>query len=230
MNCPACSGKMTEQDFGGVFVDVCHDECKGLWFDWLELAKLDEKDEGFGNALVDALESPRANDADRGKINCPKCHMPMQKHRFKKSRSVNVDECYSCGGFFLDSGELLLIRDGYMTDEEHAAYIQELLDGIPGLKEYQEDLERRYVRAKAALKMTRFIRPSYLVPKFITHTTPPEEISLVLNQKLKEFLRDENLIKTPEMRKYLDRYIIQLATAEKLTPEQKALKEELDIH
>lgn len=227
MNCPACSKKMTEQDFGGVFIDVCRDGCKGLWFDWLELTKLDEKNEGFGDALAEALTSPRINDSTRGQLKCPKCGVPMREHLFKKSRAVNVDECYNCGGFFLDSGELFLIREGYMTDAEHAAYIQELLDGIPGLKEYEKDLEKRYVRAKAALKATRFIRPSYLVPTFITHKTPAEDIPLTVKTKLKQFLRDENSIRSPEMRAYLDRYVVMLETSDKLSPELKALKEEL---
>jgi hypothetical protein len=47
MNCPVCSKAMVEKDFGGVRVDVCQDGCKGIWFDWMELIKLDEQNEGL---------------------------------------------------------------------------------------------------------------------------------------------------------------------------------------
>src|SRR5437868_4029401 len=105
MNCPVCKTTMPERDFGGVKVNVC-DGCKGIWFDWFELAKLDEKNEGVGQALQDALHSSRVNDENRGPIPCPKCNLPMHRHQFKYDKEINVDECYNCGGFFLDSGEL----------------------------------------------------------------------------------------------------------------------------
>ena len=104
MNCPVCQGQMTEQDFGGVMVDVCKDGCKGVWFDWNELIKLDESNEGLGKALQEALNHARNNDADRGQIPCPKCRIPMHIHRYQSAKEVNVDECYQCGGFFHDSG------------------------------------------------------------------------------------------------------------------------------
>jgi len=80
MRCPVCQEEMVEQDFGGVKVDICKDGCKGIWFDWSELSKLDEENEGFGNALKEALDYPRANDEDRGQINCPKCGIPLHAH------------------------------------------------------------------------------------------------------------------------------------------------------
>ena len=77
MKCPVCNTEMVEEDFGGVKVDVCKDGCKGLWFDWVELIKLDEKNEGFGNALNEALNCSVRYE-HRGKINCPSffCQAP----------------------------------------------------------------------------------------------------------------------------------------------------------
>ena len=52
----------TEEDFGGVKVQVCRDGCKGIWFDWGELAKLDEKNEGVrgpaGSPRLPACQRP----------------------------------------------------------------------------------------------------------------------------------------------------------------------------
>src|SRR6185312_14840058 len=118
MKCPVCQKNMSEQDFGGVKVDVCRDGCKGIWFDCFELSKLDEKNEGVGNALQEALHYPRVNDENRGNLTCPKCEKSMHRHLYKSDKEVNVDECYNCGGFFLDSGELTEIREHHMSEQE----------------------------------------------------------------------------------------------------------------
>lgn len=126
MNCPACGLSMVEEDFGGILVDVCKNGCKGIWFDWGELKELNENHEGVGRALEEALKSPRKNNTDRGPLNCPKCGIKMREHKYKNAKEVNVDECYACGGFFLDSGELKQIRDGYMNEQEREMYVQKL--------------------------------------------------------------------------------------------------------
>ncbi|MEW6201640.1 MAG: zf-TFIIB domain-containing protein [bacterium] len=161
MKCPVCKNEMSEQDFGGVRVDVCKNACKGIWFDWLELKKLDEKNEGFGNALMEAQKYPRINDEDRKKINCPKCGLPMHMHKYKSAKEINVDECYECGGFFLDSGEFKEIRDKFMSEKEEEEYLQKLIDGIPARREAMEEQQKEKLRADALRKYTRFMRLSY---------------------------------------------------------------------
>jgi len=145
MDCPVCGKLMVEEDFGDVNVDVCKNGCKGIWFDWGELEQLDENHEGVGRALEEALKSPRVNDADRGPINCPKCGIAMHTHKYGRAKEVNVDECYACGGFFLDSGELRQIRDSYMSNQERDAYVKKLIDE----KLLNEDVERAKIRASA---------------------------------------------------------------------------------
>jgi len=39
-------------------------------------------------------------------MHCPKCGMPMQEIRY---RDMDVEACFSCGGVFLDKGELDVI-------------------------------------------------------------------------------------------------------------------------
>lgn len=161
MKCPACSAEMIEKDFGGVKVDVCENGCKGIWLDWMEISKLDEKNEGFGKALQAAIKSPRINDENRPPLDCPKCGVKMRVHRYKRADEVNVDECYSCGGFFLDSGELRAIRENFMSDEEHEKYVRHLVGDIPEVEEAEADQAARKVRADAAMKATRYIRATY---------------------------------------------------------------------
>ena len=161
MKCPACRMLMAVEDFGDVQVDVCKDGCKGIWFDWLELKKLDENNEGFGRALEEALKSPRAGNAARGPLRCPKCDMPMCTHKYSSAKEVNVDECYGCGGFFLDSGELGQIKDSYMSEAEKDAYVQKLLDETPEHEALKEDTERMEARAASCRKYGGFIRRSF---------------------------------------------------------------------
>ena len=154
---------MIEENFGGIMVDICKNGCRGIWFDWAEVIKLDENNEGFGSALEEALRYPRTNDEDRGKINCPKCGITMHTHKYSSSKEINFDECYACGGFFLDSGELRVIRDTFMTEQEEKAYNDKLLAEIPSYQEAEKDLEKEKMRTQAIRNYTKFLRLSYYV-------------------------------------------------------------------
>ena len=165
MKCPVCKKDMVEKDFGSVKVDVCQNGCKGIWFDWMEIIKLDEKNEGFGNALKDALEYSRTNDENRPKLKCPKCGILMHAHKYQSSKEVNVDECYDCAGFFLDSGELKLIRDTFMSEQEEEEYLNKLLKDIPSFHKAQDRQKKEKARAEALRHYTRFLRVSYYLGK-----------------------------------------------------------------
>ncbi len=170
MKCPVCSKEMVEQDFGGVKVDICVNGCKGIWFDNCELVKLDEKNEGMGNALKEALLYPRNNNNQRPPINCPKCNLPMHIHKYQRAKEVNVDECYACAGFFLDSGEITEVRDTYMSDKEADAYVNQLVSGVPEYKMEQDKLNAKKEivdrRVKAINKYAAFLRFNYWEKKF----------------------------------------------------------------
>ena len=163
MNCPACGMSMVEDDFGDVRVDVCKNGCKGIWFDWQELIRLDENYEGLGRTLEEALKSPRVNDAGREPLKCPKCEIAMRAHKYSSAKEVNVDECYGCGGFFLDSGELREIRDNYMSEEERDAYVQKLLGEMPEYKALKEETQQ--LRARAGTKFGNILRKALFLPK-----------------------------------------------------------------
>ena len=162
MKCPVCRNEMVEEDFGGVKVDVCKNECKGLWFDWCELGKLDQENEGLGEALQEALNYPRYNDS-RGQLDCPKCGLPMFSHKFEADKEINVDECYKCGGFFVDSGELKIIRDKYMSVEEREAYAEKMVGELPVYEKAIRDLNKEKLRVNAIHRYTKFLQLSYYV-------------------------------------------------------------------
>ena len=165
MKCPVCGKEMVTENFG-VNVNVCENGCKGIWFDQAELAMLDEKNEGLGAALEAALRYPRHNDGQRGQIKCPKCGIPMHTHKYKRDKEVNVDECYNCGGFFLDSGELTDIRNNYMSDAEVTAYVDKMISSVPGYSEEMKKLDAEQKRLEAIQKLTKFLTVSYWRKKF----------------------------------------------------------------
>jgi len=144
MICPACSQEMVEKDCAGVKIDVCKG-CNGLWFDWAELTMLDEKNEKVGEALEEILNSPIRDNTNRGPIQCPKCGINMRMHRYRSAKKVCVDECYSCGGFFLDSGELKAIRDSRMNEKEREEYAESLVKGMPLHRQLEESRNRSIV-------------------------------------------------------------------------------------
>ena len=45
----------------------------------------------------------------------------MHKNYSSIKQEILVDDCYSCGGKFLDNGELQKIRAEYVTNEERVA-------------------------------------------------------------------------------------------------------------
>ncbi len=166
MKCPACGQEMVRENFG-VNVDVCKDGCKGLWFDRGELCMLDEHDEGLGAALEAALRFPRRNDGSRGPLTCPTCAIPMHTHAYKRDQAVNVDECYKCGGLFLDSGELKEIRDNYMADADVKAYADQIIGSVPEYAQAMKGLDAERKRQESVQKFTKFLTVNYWRRRFV---------------------------------------------------------------
>lgn len=141
---------MVAVDFGSATVDICRDGCKGIWFEPLELRPVEAERDAINAALNEALDHPRVKDQGRGRLTCPKCEVPMHTHKFKSAREVDVDECYVCGGLFLDSGELKAIREGALSEEESRAYYARLVSELPVYREAERELTRKKLDAEAA--------------------------------------------------------------------------------
>ncbi len=126
MNCPLCRTAMKEANISGVLIDECL-ECHGLWFDNLELARLDEIQEGDGEALERLLSYPRTSDSNRGSINCPRCSAKMHSRSYYYKSDIRIDECYGCGGVWLDAGELEEVRKNFKDQDEREAIFEQML-------------------------------------------------------------------------------------------------------
>jgi len=114
MRCPACGRALVEVTVADVKIDACRGGCGGLWFDHLEIRKLDDRDEAAGEALLDVERRPDARVDHAAPRSCPRCrHQALTRHFYSPRREVEVDECPRCAGFWLDAGELAAIRDQY---------------------------------------------------------------------------------------------------------------------
>ena len=156
MNCPVCAKEMVQENFG-IKAYVCRNGCRGMWFDHGELQKIDQNNEAVAEAFKAALNYPRVNDKNRGPLTCPKCHTPMHPHKYERDQEVNVDECYGCGGFFLDSGELSDIRNAAMSDSDVETYVDKLIENIPAYKNAKAQEER----IKAAQNLGQLLKAFY---------------------------------------------------------------------
>ncbi len=121
--CPACGKKMHKVYLPAqkINLDVCLNGCGGIYFDNREFKKVDENHEDI-SALVEVLEGKTFKKVDESDVRkCPVCGMNMVKNFASAKHEVQVDECYGCGGKFLDYSELAKIRAQYNTEEERAA-------------------------------------------------------------------------------------------------------------
>jgi len=165
MTCPACAHGLSTRTVAGLTVDVCDGGCGGIWFDRFELRKVDEAAESAGEQLLDVPRDPTVVVDPAERYRCPKCTdgVVLMRHFWSVRRSVTIDECPECAGFFLDAGELARIRSEFHTeDERHAAadaYFKEVVD--PLLDDARAESADELARAQTFARAFRFICPSW---------------------------------------------------------------------
>jgi Zn-dependent protease with chaperone function/Zn-finger nucleic acid-binding protein len=104
MNCPACQHELQQGiNRQGKIIDYC-ESCQGMWLDRGEI---------FCYAKQPALMATHLSndllDASSGERLCPRCTKTMEVGGFVK-KELQIDRCRSCGGIWLDSGELQTIK------------------------------------------------------------------------------------------------------------------------
>ena len=158
---------LQEITVGDVQVDVCKGGCGGIWFDQFEFKKFDEPHESAGEALLD-IERDESLTIDRSKkLKCPKCDdMIMMRHFFSVKKSVELDECPACAGFWLDAGELGKIRSMFSTEEERHKAADEYFNEVFGghFKAMEAENEEKLAKTRKITNAFRFICPSHYIP------------------------------------------------------------------
>jgi len=111
MKCPACGNNLSQLVAASVVLDPCNGGCGGIWFDAFELQKVEAAQEVTGDVEIKIPRDPSVQVDQKARRHCPKCpDVILMRHFYSKKRQVVVDECPSCGGFWLDAGELENIR------------------------------------------------------------------------------------------------------------------------
>ena len=150
LRCPACQKEMKKVfvPSEGVNVDICIDGCGGIYFDTREFKYFDEQDENI-EEIVKAAEGKTFAKVDESlPRTCPVCGARMVKNYASVKKEVQIDECYSCGGKFLDHGELEKIRAQYATEEERSADIMKEVYSTVGVEIKRLEAENEELRAK----------------------------------------------------------------------------------
>lgn len=136
IKCPACQHVMTKVfvPSQGINVDICLDGCGGIYFDNREFKYLDEQHESI-DEITEAIKGKEFIKVNENlPRTCPACGARMVKNFASAKKEVQIDECYSCGGKFLDHGELEKIRAQYATEEERSADVMKQLYDTVGLE------------------------------------------------------------------------------------------------
>lgn len=147
--CPACNKKMTKifMESAGFCIDICLDGCGGLYFDNREFNKVDENHENIDEIIM-ALRGKIFQAVDTtAKRKCPACGAAMVKNFSSINKTIEIDECYSCGGKFLDHNELDKVRAEFDNDEQRVAAMMETVDSIYGKELYKLKKEVSQLKA-----------------------------------------------------------------------------------
>ena len=166
MTCPACGHALSTRIAGTITVDVCDGGCGGIWFDHLELQKVDEQSVSAGESLLDVARDPSLVVDPAKRYACPRDGAVLMRHFWSVKRATAIDECPECDGMFLDAGELASIRAEFTTEAaRHAAadaYFHDVVD--PLLDEQRHESQEELARAQKFAHAFRFITPSYYLP------------------------------------------------------------------
>ena len=119
MKCPVCSKSLSHVAAGPVDLEGCTSGCGGLWFDATELDRLDEKHEVVPESVLRLLDNAKSVVDRASARSCPKCpSATLQRVYFQQNENLEIDGCPTCGGIWLDLGELRSLRDHHAFQKE----------------------------------------------------------------------------------------------------------------
>lgn len=110
--CPECGGGMDTGQHGGVSFEMCG-KCHSVWLDRGELSTI------LGDT-ADEFTTPGPDHVPfESMLKCPSCGRLLASRRFDAAGGTRIDQCFGCGGIYLESGELaaLQAQAGGVTEE-----------------------------------------------------------------------------------------------------------------
>jgi Zn-finger nucleic acid-binding protein len=106
MQCPACGNELLPEMINNTTFHICDGGCGGVWFERQELENWNENSTYNETHLTVKKETcPSLNQSKR--YICPTCESIIMQRRYLDTiEDVLVDECSSCGGFWLNGDDL----------------------------------------------------------------------------------------------------------------------------
>lgn len=132
MKCPSCGSALAQMSAGDIELDVCKNGCGGVWFDKDELLKFDEPHEFDTHPVLELAKLKEKVRVDHGKRkHCPNCaDEPLVRQFFDVKNEVEIDQCWSCAGIWLDVGEINTVRAQYKTTADRAKDVNAYVDDV----------------------------------------------------------------------------------------------------
>jgi len=100
----------------------------GVFFDNSQIFKFSSPELKHGQVLLKYLSNYAEGESEVAmRVNCPKCpSIVMMRRYFSPLKAVEIDECPSCAGIWLDSGELSKIHENHLTPKERKLLAHEM--------------------------------------------------------------------------------------------------------
>lgn len=130
-NCPACNTAMHIVVINDIEIEACLNGCGGIWFDAAEIFRFTASgiEDSSDPNLQKLLDFEQSGDTEeREKLTCMKCGIKMRRHEYREASGIYVDECYGCGGLWLDGGELAAILENPAVQVSNQERVQMALD------------------------------------------------------------------------------------------------------
>jgi len=150
LKCPACQTPMEKVYFPaeGFNVDVCTNGCGGIFFDNREFKYFDEEHENI-DEITNVLKNKTFKKVDPSlPRTCPACGAKMVKNKTAINGKIEIDECYSCGGKFLDFSELDAIRAEYATEDDRRDAVLQYMYSNVGADLFAMDRENAELKKR----------------------------------------------------------------------------------
>jgi len=119
LNCPLCFQPLVKASLAKTSVLYCT-LCHGLLMPMQIVSDL--VDELRANFDHSAVQTPADRDELKRTIQCPKCNLRMDAHRYSGPGNVVVDTCDNCSLIWLDRGEITRIARAPDEGDQERTY------------------------------------------------------------------------------------------------------------
>ena len=107
MQCPACGRELVSKTVNDLAVDVCEGGCGGVWFNWLEVTRWSELTVSPAQEQLVVARNEQIGIDHSRRYRCPRCeNIAMSRGFSSVLPDLLLNDCSSCGGFWLNGDEV----------------------------------------------------------------------------------------------------------------------------